>query len=506
MKLKMQLEHISAKVDGHERLGVKVQELERQTKSRGKIASDWESKFVQSQRKVEDLSKEHDEVGRILEPLLGDYEDRKTLKSMAKSVASILTKQKSIISESQYRLEELRKEIIMLRDQFSDERHRNEETSQELNSQLNAKSEQLDSKDKLVAAKEADLKKLLGANRELQDEVQRLQADIGGVKEDRERIKDLSYLHYKTCVALLRVLMPALQNMSELAAQKALCSNTLYKLEAEIKHFSGSFGLSSSSSLFRVRVVGSAVRAIVRLKRSAKRYETIKYNGITLKISPIVPEMPTLPYGDNDQHLIYSLLLSAERSFPRTSRVELPSVTANIDGLKRVFSLARDHVELSSSQASSARQQLGELIKEKQADLSTISGLKEKLTKLQFSLTEQSTEFATIVKSYAEAKVRNEELEASLTLLQLNTEAISEQLILIRNQYTELLADNDLKAKHLEVLQESHDRLLRELDESEDARMCSETERNELLQKEGMLSEEVMRLTEALEALRERLE
>jgi hypothetical protein len=46
----------------------------------------------------------------------------------------------------------------------------------------------------------------------------------------------------------------------------------------------------------------------------------------------------------------------------------------------------------------------------------------------------------------------------------------------------------------------------RELEESEGARMASETERNELLEKEGVLVGEVMRLTEALESLRDRLE
>lgn len=507
MKLKFQLENINAKVDGQQRLGAKVHELERQSKSRSKIASDWEGKFLNSQHRCEELCKEHDEIGRILAPLLGEHDDRRTLKSMAHSLASALTRQKSIISESQYRLDELRKETLLLRDQFGEEHLKNEDASQTFNAKIEQLMGQLGEKDKALSAKEADLRKVISANRELQEITHKLQAEVGAFKEDRLRLSELSKLHYRTAVALLRVLMPALQNLADLAAQKTICSNTLFKLEAEIKHFSGSLGLSSPNPISRLRVVAEVVRAVVRLHRGtgAKRPETIKYSGVTLQISPVIPDIPSLPCGDNDQHLIYSLLLNAERSFPKIQRTDLHSITANIDGLKRVFNQAKQQVEISGGQVAAARQHVAELIERQQTDLSTISQLKEKLTKLQFNLTEQSTEFASMVTSHAEVKVRNEELEASLTILQLNTEAISDQLLNLRNQYTELLSDNGLKAKHLEAIQESYDRLQRELEESENARMNSETERNELIQKENVLSEEVMRLTEALSDLRERL-
>jgi chromosome segregation ATPase len=465
LRLKAQLEAISAKVEDQERLGVKVQELKKLNKSKRKVAGDWEDKFMYSQSQLADLEEHLREVVAILKPHLSENDDKKTVKAMASSLVSSLIKQKALISESQYHLDDLRKETSLLRDQFSEERHKNEDAVSELSAKIERLTDLQAKNTKALGAKDEELRGLASANKVLTDEVLRQQADIAAAKEDGLRLKDLAFQHYKTCVALLRVLMPALHNLSELAAQKALCSNTLFKLEAEIKQFSWQLGLPQPQGIRRFRVIGAVVRAAIRLIRGQSKAETIRYCGITLKISPVVPDIPSLPYGDNDQHLIYSLLLNAERSFPKPMRVELPSVNPNIDALKRVFSLARDQVVISSGQAATSRQQQAEVLKEKQQDLSVISALKEKLTKLTYSVTEQSSEFASVVKSYAEVKVRNEELEASLTVLQLNTEAVSEQLIHIRGQYVELLADNELKSKHLETIEGTHERLQRELDD-----------------------------------------
>lgn len=558
-KLKLQLEGLSAKVDSQERLGMKVQFLERQLsglsrediqyddtsrsftkvaetrrqpqrisytvprvgssataqggaspRSTDGIVSELENMVIYSQRRFEELSREHEEVLRILQPYLGDHDDNLTLKDTAKSLGELLANQHSTLADRQLHLEGLKQEANLLKRQLIDEKSRIDhvskeysEASKEYRLTTDKQERLLEKKDLVLAAKEADYKKLVTAHRDLQTEVERLQAELGSVKGDRTRVKDLSYQHYKTCVMLLRVLMPTLQNMRDLAAQKAMCSATLHKFEVQIKQFSEALGLTSPRTS-RLRVVGVVVRALVRLQK-VKRHETVKYSGISLKISPVVPDMPIIPQSDSDPRQIYNLLLSTERSFPKAAYTKLPCYLGNIDRLKRVLSLAKGQVEVSAVQTTT-RQQLLELAEDKHANETTIAILKEKLGKLQFSFEDQSVEFEALVRSYAEVKAHNKELEATLTVLQLNTEAVSEQLIYIRNQYTELLADNGLKTRHLEALQGTHNRLQRELEESEDARIRSETERNDLLEKAGILNDEVSLLTDAIGALRHKLE